>query len=99
LCEAKGNSWAAEDERNYVPSRPKPMVRTVLMIGGPGLNAREYSPVDPARARRSGDVQSEADKERSQNEKVKVEKVNDRKFFVKPNKVNVNFTLGQSLLE
>jgi hypothetical protein len=93
LCEAKENSWVcvvtAEDERNYVPSRPKPTVRTVLMIGGPGLNAREYTPVDPARARRSGDVQSEADKERSQNEKD----------FVKPNKVNVNFTLGQSFLE
>jgi hypothetical protein len=67
----------AEDERNYVPSRPKPTVRTVLMIGGLGLSARECTPVDPARARRSGDVQSKADKERSQNEKDKVEKVDD----------------------
>ncbi len=63
----------AEDERNYVPSRPKPTVRTVLMIGSPGLNAREYKPVDPAKAQRRGSVKSEADKETSQNEK-KVEK-------------------------
>jgi hypothetical protein len=71
----------AETERNYVPSRPKPMVRTILMIGGKGLDAREYTPVDPARARRSGGVQSKADKETSQNEKVEVEKVNERKRF------------------
>ncbi len=63
------------------------------------MSAREYTPVNPARAQRGGDVQSEADKERSQNEKVKVEKVNDENEFVKPNKVNVNFTLGQSLVE
>ncbi len=63
----------ADGERNYVPSRPKPTVRTVMMIGGPGPNARAYTPVDPAKARRSGGVQSEADKEKSQNEKVKVE--------------------------
>jgi hypothetical protein len=86
----------ADDERNYVPSRPKPTVRTVMMIGGPGPDAREYTPVDPARAGRSGDVQSEADKERSQNEKVYDEKVNDEKDF---GKVNVNFTLCQSDLE
>jgi hypothetical protein len=88
----------AEEERNYVPSRPKPAVRTVMMIGGPGLDAREYTPVDPARARQSDEVQSEADRKRSQNEKVKVEKVNDEKVngF---GKVNVNFTLGQSDLE
>jgi hypothetical protein len=81
----------AENERNYVPSRPKPTVWTVMMIGGPGPDALEYTPVDPARARRSGGVQSEADKERSQNEKVKVEK-----DF---GKVNVNCTLGQSMVE
>ena len=63
----------ADNERNYVPSRPKPTVRTVMMIGGPGADARAYTPVDPAKARRSGGVQSEADKEKSQNEKVKVE--------------------------
>jgi hypothetical protein len=57
-----------------------------MMIGGPGPNAREYTPVDPARARRSGGVQSEADKETSQNEKD----------F---GKVNVNCTLGQSMVE
>jgi hypothetical protein len=50
---------AEDDERNYVPLRPKPTIRTVLMIGSSGLNAREYTPVDPAKARRSGDVQPE----------------------------------------
>ena len=69
----------ADNERNYVPSRPKPTVRTIMMIGGPGADARAYTPVDPAKARRSGGVQSEADKETSQSEKVNVEKVFDRK--------------------
>jgi hypothetical protein len=82
------------DERNYVPSRPKPTVRTVMMIGGPGPNAREYTPVDPARARRSGVVQSKAHKEISQNEKVKDEKVFDEKVNDEKivEKVNVNCT-------
>ena len=36
---------AQEAERNYVPSRPKPSYRTVLMIGKAEENSGEYKPV------------------------------------------------------
>ncbi len=35
------------DERNYVPSRPKPSFKTVLMLGSLRFQAREYKPVKP----------------------------------------------------
>jgi hypothetical protein len=38
------------DDRNYVPSRPKPAGRTVLTIGGSAREKREYRPVDPRRS-------------------------------------------------
>ena len=36
---------AKETERNYVPSRPQPSYRTVLMIGKAEANAGEFKPV------------------------------------------------------
>ncbi len=36
---------AQEKERNYVPSRPKPSYRTVLMIGKAEESSGEYKPV------------------------------------------------------
>ncbi len=69
-----GMVTSVDSDRNYVPSRPKPAGRTVLMIGGSAREKREYRPVDPRRSQRSraesSAVQSEADTKRSQNEKV-----------------------------
>jgi len=69
-----GMVTSADSDRNYVPSRPKPAGRTVLMIGGSAREKREYRPVDPRRLQRSraesSAVQSEADTKQSQNEKV-----------------------------
>jgi CBS domain-containing protein len=56
-------------DRNYVPSRPKPAGRIVLMIGGSAREKREYRPVDPRRPQQSRVVQSEADTMQSENEK------------------------------
>jgi CBS domain-containing protein len=36
---------ANDEERNYVPSRPQPSYRTVLMIGRNDADASEYKPV------------------------------------------------------
>ena len=64
-------------DRNYVPSRPKPAGRIVLMIGGSAREKREYRPVDPRRPQQSRVVQSEADTMQSENEKINDEKVFD----------------------
>jgi hypothetical protein len=45
-----GMVTSIDSDRNYVPSRPKPVGRTVLMIGGSAREKREYRPVDPRRA-------------------------------------------------
>jgi hypothetical protein len=82
-----GMVTSADSDRNYVPSRPKPAGRTVLMIGGSAREKREYRPVDPRRLQRSraesSAVQSEADTKQSENEKVIDEKVFDEKEFDK----------------
>ncbi len=67
-----------ESDRNYVPSRPKPTGRTVLMIGGTAREKREYRAVDPRRPQQSRAesraVQSEADTKQIKNKKVNDEK-------------------------
>jgi hypothetical protein len=76
-----------ESDRNYVPSRPKPAGRTVLMIGGSAREKREYRPVDPRRSQRSraesSAVQSEADTKQSQNKKKLTKKFSTKMFLKK----------------
>ncbi len=43
---------AKDDKRNYVPSRPQPLYRTILMIGKAAANASEYKPVKRGKAER-----------------------------------------------